>query len=374
MAARSRTSRACESCRLLKIRCISAEDPNVLQCENCEKSGKDCIFVPRSGTRRRKRTDARVTDLEREVRALASLLRQSEDGNRTHGRYIERPETVHKPDDDLLPSTSVPGMASRRMLNSAPSPSLRSSNLASSSSFYNRIVYESTPSSSFLTSLTTPEQLENSQSGQPQFIARNTSSPTDTRQRDVIDRGLLSWNDALQLFRRYQQQLVHCYPIVPLADTTDPESFRRQKPVLFLAAITAAAAVSSEHLRDALHNEILGTYANCVMVKGVKNLELLQAMLITVAWYRPCGSYNDTKYLQYSQAASLMAHELGLGKPTKKVVMRYTGWSGSNTGLATSQTGDKSWNENQTLDTEDIESHRTLLASYVQSSRCVNSC
>lgn len=132
------------------------------------------------------------------------------------------------------------------------------------------------------------------------------------QQHDVIDRGLLNWDAALLLFRRYQRQLVPCYPIVPLPDTMDASQFRRQMPVLFLATLSAAAAVATDDLRDALHQEVLETYAKLIMIEGVKSLELLQALLVTIAWYRPCSSYNDTKYLQFIQTATLMAQELNL--------------------------------------------------------------
>jgi hypothetical protein len=302
---RTRTSRACESCRMLKIRCISDENSDVLSCENCEKSGKDCVFVPRIRTRRRKRADARVTDLEKEVRALASLLRQSEISKHIRERHVVPSEGAADSNSDLYTPTIVPGEAGGTFLISALPPGLTPtpSNLAFSSGEFDRVAYRPTLTSPFLKSIATQEQHNNPEPRLPHFVASNTSSVTDIDRRDVIDRGVLSWKAALQLFMRYQQQLTPCYPIVPLGDILNPAALRRRKPVLFLATIAAAAAVSSEQLRNVLHDEILQIYADCVMIKGIKSLELLQAMLITVAWYRQCNSFNDTKYLQYSQAA-----------------------------------------------------------------------
>ena len=355
MAAQRRTIRACESCRLLKIRCIKNDDPGILLCENCEKSGHNCIFVPLVKTRRRKRADARVTELEKEVRDLATLLRQGEDGKLKH---------THP----SFPADDTPGLrGSFQMSNTAPPATdqtwlelgtfsdLHFLDAALSNTDDVNISNDTVSTVSLPTNLPT--------SGQFDFL--------QPLQEDVIDRGLLDWAVALQLFSRYQLQLAPCYPIVPLADKLNPADVRRAKPVLFLAIIAAAAAVSTEELRDALHEEILQTYATCVMIKGIRSLELLQAMLVTITWYRPCGSYNDTKYLQFTQAASLMAYELDIGKPIDNTTAQLSDLPIFDQNPANSQSGYSPWPENQQHHAEGIECYRTLLAVFVQSSTYV---
>ena len=72
-----KASRACEYCRRLKSCCLPATDnPHSGQCKRCAKSGRECVFIDRSKTRRRKRTDVRVKELERDVKALISLLKR----------------------------------------------------------------------------------------------------------------------------------------------------------------------------------------------------------------------------------------------------------------------------------------------------------
>lgn len=197
--------------------------------------------------------------------------------------------------------------------------------------------------------------------------------PSKPEQLDVIDRGLLTWHMALQLLERYQTHLFHCYPIVPLAGIDDPSQLRRHRPVLFLATITAAAAVTDDRIRDTLHDEIIQTYANLVMVKGTKSLELLQAMLITIAWYRPCGSYNDTKYLQFTQAASLMAHELGLGESGQGISLKFAEADSLEYNVSNLQVNNLWWTDERDSIALNIECVRTLVASYIQTSTYVHS-
>lgn len=73
----TRVSRACTSCRSLKIRCFTASNSSECICENCERSNRECVFTPLVKTRRRKRADVRVKELENEVRLLNSVVRKA---------------------------------------------------------------------------------------------------------------------------------------------------------------------------------------------------------------------------------------------------------------------------------------------------------
>lgn len=68
-------SRACESCRLLKSRCVLGPEPVLSgQCQRCANFGRVCVFTQRSKSRRPRRTAARFRELERKLEALASVL------------------------------------------------------------------------------------------------------------------------------------------------------------------------------------------------------------------------------------------------------------------------------------------------------------
>lgn len=90
--------RACESCRGRKVRCLP-EDAN--KCQRCARSGRECIYTAPEKRRRRKRTDARVAELEQMVQMLAAKLEdeqrarleQGQDAQKSpqdHGNILER--------------------------------------------------------------------------------------------------------------------------------------------------------------------------------------------------------------------------------------------------------------------------------------------
>jgi len=68
--------KACETCRALKISCIVDENGPSGACRRCVKSKRRCIRLP-VVRRRRKRTDARVTDLEKKMEDLIVALEAS---------------------------------------------------------------------------------------------------------------------------------------------------------------------------------------------------------------------------------------------------------------------------------------------------------
>src|SRR5690349_13814867 len=105
-------NRACEPCRLLKVRCLPSPDPSTTQCQRCAKNGRTCHYAAPQKRRPRKRTDTRVAELEREVRAMRSLLnksKQSPSGDSSH----DLNPTIEEGDetDELLRKASVPSIS-----------------------------------------------------------------------------------------------------------------------------------------------------------------------------------------------------------------------------------------------------------------------
>jgi Tfp pilus assembly protein FimV len=68
-------NRACEACRISKVRCLVNPDASSSKCQRCAKSSKTCVFAPPAKRRQRKRTDVRVTELEKEIQQMRSLLK-----------------------------------------------------------------------------------------------------------------------------------------------------------------------------------------------------------------------------------------------------------------------------------------------------------
>ena len=58
------------------MRCLQDVSLSSVKCQRCAKSNRECVFTEPTKTRRRKRTDTRVAELEREVKAMSTALRQ----------------------------------------------------------------------------------------------------------------------------------------------------------------------------------------------------------------------------------------------------------------------------------------------------------
>ena len=70
----SKRLRACEACRSLKVRC--EPDPNGGPCKRCLKAGRKCEITAPS-RKRQKKTDSRVSELEKQLADIQSQLRNS---------------------------------------------------------------------------------------------------------------------------------------------------------------------------------------------------------------------------------------------------------------------------------------------------------
>ena len=175
--------------------------------------------------------------------------------------------------------------------------------------------------------------------GDPQNVGDSSSIPS----KDVIDRGVISQEMALELTQIYNKDLYPHYPVVPLPRNMGIQDFRVARPNLFLAVLAAAAGRVSPRLHSVLTTELLHAYAVKIVVDGEKTLELVQAMIVTTVWYFPSDRHSRLKVYQYIHMAAAMALDIGLGSRPSE----------SRKSLDLERIGDSS-----------IESWRTILACY----------
>ncbi|CAK7265719.1 hypothetical protein SEPCBS57363_001724 [Sporothrix epigloea] len=300
--------RACEACRALKVRCIPADYelavsggsegfcildgtagsgnipavtvlPPVSQrnpCRRCQSTGTTCIYTEPRRTKR-KRTDVRVRELEREVRMLTELLvvrRRTTEESISAAEY-EVTEATHSTARAVLTATEevLSDQTIRSVQQSLPG----------------------TPSALFDTSPTSTSLLEPAQA-----------------MADPVAAGLLSMDKATRLFRRYvttiaPQRPFVVFPKVTLSEGEDltPEIegaitdlaalVREHHPVLFLSVLTAAVSSgldrsygdtdsSNEVLSTAFDTLLLRVYADRIFHQSEKSLELVQALIISSNW------------------------------------------------------------------------------------------
>ncbi|KAL8673191.1 MAG: hypothetical protein Q9168_002383 [Polycauliona sp. 1 TL-2023] len=275
-------TKACEACRLRKIKCKPPLSSSTRICECCATSNRECVFVVRSNKRRRRRTDARVTQLEQQIEALGALV-----GQRGSNAPSDRRGSF---EEDEEPAKQLGGL------------------MQVDQNFYqdrypiqdNQHPYQdgsSVQDDALLGVLQKPNS--SSYSSTPATVGASPWDPFENPAGDVIDRGLISINDAAHLLVRFTQELLPHFPIVQLPEGVPLSKLRQQKPVLLLAILAAAAGISDANQNLQLNLEIQQTYANLVVMKGEKSLELLQSIMITTTWLCPPDRFDQLKFYQF---------------------------------------------------------------------------
>jgi hypothetical protein len=225
--------------------------------------------------KQRKRTDARVAELEREVQAMRTLFEKKE-GN--EGEDISRQNTS----DSSTPFSeqkagAVPDSAGQS------EPGLQIN-----------LDWMGAP--------------DHAPQGNPALYSPDS---------DVIDRGVISLEEATELFNTYTNHLVNYFPAVWFPPEVTFEELRSTRPTLFLAVLAAASAKEGSQLYSILNTEVISAYAHRTVIQGEKSMELVQALIVTSVWYYPPGKYAKLKFYEYIHMAATMALDIGLGTNPK---------------------------------------------------------
>lgn len=160
-------------------------------------------------------------------------------------------------------------------------------------------------------------------SAPPSFVGlQGDFSPDLSRppMEDVVDRGIISIDDAEHLVAFFIHELASFFPLVVLPSVTTAAQLRQSKPILFLSVISAASISVDAGLASVLNREMIRLYAEQFFIEGEKSLELVQALLVMIVFYFPPGSPLKLQFYQYTHIASTMALEIGLA--TKRRVSK----------------------------------------------------
>ncbi|KAJ5629164.1 hypothetical protein N7528_002821 [Penicillium herquei] len=288
-------NRSCESCRSLKVRCLpNASTPN--QCQRCAKGRKACIFVAPQRRRPRKRTDSRVAQLEKEMRMMRSLLKdkireesepESPEGSE-NSQDNDSGEMDFQSDLGLIPESAGGTAGSSGFMTYSP-----------------ELINTSHPGMHGSGPLSAPPTFSGLHAN---FVSESSKPPVD----DVVDRGIISLDDAEQLVAFFIHEQSTIFPLVVLPSNTTAAQLRQTKPVLFLSIISAAAISIDAALAAVLNREMVRLYSERFFIEGEKSLELVQALLLMIIFYFPPGSPLKLQFYQYTHIASTMALEIGL--------------------------------------------------------------
>lgn len=345
----SKRPRACEACRGLKVRC--EPDPVQGTCRRCAKAGRHCVVTAPS-RKRQKKTDSRVAELERKIDALTASLHatkaqagsESDDESaddrkplpNTSGQGHRSSDYLPRDDQRMSDAGNViqqqplqaydgqtergshqPVMVNekkRRMSqypeenvdHSIQSSQPKSFNVASPVQQSNR----QNPETSYMRPHQYNGNLKSVPSTSPQSI-----SPTH-EYADVVDRKILDATLAAEIFEHYIQKMAPHMPLVVFPADTPAGAIRKHKPTLFLAILSVASGQEHPDIQRILAKEIMRSFADRIVYKGEKSLELIQALQVLTVWYWP-EENRDAQTYQLIHVAAVMAIDLGLGRRAK---------------------------------------------------------
>jgi RalA-binding protein 1 len=281
--------------------------------------------------KRQKKTDSRVSELEKKIDALTASLQAratvpgigggassaATPGHHVAGIPAASGKAPQRQASEGLGGLWINNDSDRSWTDSDPAAS-RQGLVASP-------VQQSQPSRSYRPSVFDPPDVTASHkrkatdyrdgSGEGSPAANSLQWQTAGRgsRTDIIDRGLLSMERAVELFQRYKDHMSKHLPAVVFPPSMTIMDLRREKPYLFLA-VMAAASSETHGLQRVLQRELMELFAEKIVIVGEKNLELIQALHVAVIWYWPPEHFEELKFYQLVHMSAVMALDIGLGK------------------------------------------------------------
>ncbi|KAH6854184.1 hypothetical protein B0I37DRAFT_388295 [Chaetomium sp. MPI-CAGE-AT-0009] len=270
-AADPKKSRACESCRGLKVRC----DPDPANpdgpCKRCAKGKRPCV-VTQPTRKRQKKTDSRVAELEKKIDALTASLVA------TRGA-VGAPAGAGA---GAVAGGGGSGASAAATISAAGISGLGGAGGGATGA----------------------------------GGGGGGGGGAGAGERGSWDReaeGLLTMGLAADLLTRYNVHMCPHLPGVVLPPDMTVAELRVSKPILFLAVMSAAAS-ELPNLQRVLTKELMEQFADKIIVRGNKSLELVQAITVAVIWYWPPERFEELKFYQLVHVAAVMAIEIGLGR------------------------------------------------------------
>ena len=325
-------SRACEACRGLKVKCEPNPNGQDRPCKRCAKANRVCTTTEPT-RKRQKKTDSRVAELERKVEDLTAMLAKNPAAHRmsmeegvepdvpsiqarpntyqqvTNGSYVSgfsRSSESRSDDWGVFPAKASSDLDNRKA-SAAPmvvagqkrkhvDPAVSDSPLIGVAR--KSVDAPNPPQSAFL------------------MDAGSKRVPIHVYS-DVIDRGLVTADQAAAMFDCYVQKMAPHMPAVVFELDTTMAQIRKTKPTLFLAILAASSGSNFPNIQKQLTKEVMAIYAERIIGNGEKNLELIQALQVSSLWYYPPEHFEELKFYQLIHIAAVMAIDIGLDRRSR---------------------------------------------------------
>jgi hypothetical protein len=142
-------------------------------------------------------------------------------------------------------------------------------------------------------------------------------------QKDVVSQGYVSLEDAERVYDRFIAKMLPLFPVIVLPGDTTVMSLRRNKPALFLQILAVGSTILGPEMQEFLTKEALRGYADRILIRGEKSLDLVQALQLSVVWYYPPDNFEEIRFYQPISLAAGMCLELGLGQEPRPSVSKF---------------------------------------------------
>ncbi len=141
-----------------------------------------------------------------------------------------------------------------------------------------------------------------SQSQQTMWTSDSAATPFTSESAAVevipslLSSSILSEQEARELFYEFDTKCLPQFPVVTINESFD--SLRETKPMLLLAAVTAASNAKDGELFAHLHRHLVRMVSDRVMINGERNIELLQTILLLEVWFCPLDDLRKLNFYQ----------------------------------------------------------------------------
>ncbi|SMQ50191.1 unnamed protein product [Zymoseptoria tritici ST99CH_3D7] len=252
------TTRSCVTCAKAKAKCVWDQERTERTCQRCTRLGKECLRKEAVARRRKPEKSTRAAQLQKLENKLDHLV------NALSSSTSQLQAASTSASSTPLLSTATPQTAASTRSNGLGHPSPAISQLDNPANTTHRDY-------SVLDTMCGGDNLE---------FNREPDTP---KHPEAV---AISLVEAEVLLDRYKK-LMACYmPFVVIPRHATPQSLYESNPLL-LRAIVCVALFHDLPRQRVCVKDLIREIGERILVKGERSVDLLQCVMVTVAWYHP---------------------------------------------------------------------------------------